>query len=126
VHGRQDFERLFSRHCRLVASTLDQGRKDIGNGANAGEVRDAFPAKPIRVAAAVEIFVVVTNNIEDLVRDAGTLIERVDALYSRSELSGTAPMQSASSLQRSSRSNMARFQSINLHDFYWKLPRGDP
>ncbi|MGY2935045.1 hypothetical protein ACVWZ6_004647 [Bradyrhizobium sp. GM6.1] len=40
-------------------------RKDIRNGENANDVGDVLGAEAVRIAAAVEIFVVVPDRIED-------------------------------------------------------------
>ena len=75
-HRFQDFEGLPSRHCRFITPPLDKGSKDIGDGKDAGKVRYAFSAEPIGVAAAIEIFMVVTDGIQYFVGYVRVALER--------------------------------------------------
>src|ERR1700738_2449385 len=71
LHALNDFIGLFPRHGWLVASTLDQGCKDIGNGQYSNDVGYAGGTECVGISTSIEIFVMMPDCIKHLRGNTG-------------------------------------------------------
>src|ERR1700737_4293704 len=65
LHAQKDFVSLFPRHGRLVGARLDQRGEDVGNGQYSYDIRYALGTKPVGIAAAVQVLVMMADGIEN-------------------------------------------------------------
>src|SRR5438128_11136470 len=56
MHAAQDVVGQLARHDRLVAAKFDQRGEDVGNREHANEIGNVGGTEPVRISAAVEIF----------------------------------------------------------------------
>src|SRR5262249_43489942 len=69
VHVAEDVVGVRARQRRLVGARFDQCREDVRDGHDAHEVADALRTELVRIAAAVEILMVMPYGVEDLGRN---------------------------------------------------------
>ena len=65
VHAAKQGIGFRARHGWPVCAMLDQGGENIRYRQDPNEVRDAAAGEPVRIAGAVEVFVVVPDGIEN-------------------------------------------------------------
>jgi hypothetical protein len=67
-HALDDLVSPLPAHGGLVVAMFDQRREDVGDGQDANDVGNALGAETVRVSAAVEIFVMMQDGIENFRR----------------------------------------------------------
>src|SRR6202051_4344350 len=76
-HAAEDFIRLRAGHARPVSAILDQRGKNIRNGQDADDVGYVRSAERVRISASVEIFMMMSDSVQNFRGDAAGPFQRV-------------------------------------------------